>query len=210
MPASSPATPGLTRRQQEILDFIRQCMEEMGVPPTRAEIARAFKFSSHNAAAEHLRALAKKGVIHLEPGIARGIRLDAPAGLPLIGNVAAGSPVLAAENIQGHVHLDRLLFSLAPHYLLRVRGLSMSGIGIMEGDLLAIHRTQDVRNGQIVVARLHDEVTVKRFRRKGQIVELLPENPDFMPIVLDLSRQELCIEGVAVGLIRGSGPQGLN
>lgn len=203
-------TASLTRRQQEILDFIRQTTESMGVPPTRAEIAKAFKFSSHNAAAEHLRALAKKGVLHLEPGIARGIRIDAPSGLPLIGSVAAGSPILAAENVQGHINFDKQLFSPAPDYLLRVRGLSMSGIGIMEGDLLAVHRTREARNGQIVVARLHEDVTVKRFQKKGQVVELLPENPDFEPIVVDLSREELTIEGIAVGLIRSGGLQGLN
>ena len=193
----------LTPRQQEILDFIRSNVEMLGAPPTRAEIATAFGFSSHNAADEHLKALAKKGVVVLEPGSARGIRLVEQLGLPLIGSVAAGSPILAVENVQGRYALDASLFKPRADFLLRVRGLSMLHAGILEGDLLAVHRCAEARNGQIVVARLDDDVTVKRYRKHGSVVELIAENPDYAPIVVDTRVQPLVIEGIAVGLIRG-------
>ena len=193
----------LTTRQQEILDFIRNTVEVLGAPPTRAEIAQAFGFASHNAAEEHLRALAKKGLIVLEPGSARGIRLVEQLGLPLIGSVAAGSPIMAVENVQARYALDTTLFRPRADFLLRVRGLSMIDAGIFDGDLLAVHRCNEARNGQIVVARLDEDVTVKRFRKQGAIVELIAENPDFQPIVVDTRKQPLEIEGIAVGLIRG-------
>jgi repressor LexA len=192
----------ITTRQQEILEFIRNTLESLGAPPTRAEIATAFGFASHNAAEEHLRALARKGLITLEPGSARGIRLVEQLGLPLIGSVAAGSPILAVENVQRRYTLDAGLFSPRADFLLRVRGLSMIDAGIFDGDLLAVHRSGEARNGQIVVARLDDEVTVKRFRRRDGVVELIAENPDFAPIVVDPERRSLVIEGIAVGLIR--------
>ena len=194
----------LTPRQQEILDFIRNTLEILGAPPTRAEIASAFGFASHNAAEEHLKALAKKGIIVLEPGSARGIRLVEQLGLPLIGSVAAGSPILAVENVQRRYTVDPGLFKPRADFLLRVRGLSMINAGILDGDLLAVHRSSEARNGQIVVARLDDEVTVKRFRQQGGTVELIAENPDFEPIVVDSEAQTLAIEGIAVGVIRGS------
>lgn len=193
----------LTPRQQEILDFIRTTLEVLGAPPTRAEIAHAFGFASHNAAEEHLKALAKKGVIVLEPGSARGIRLVEQLGLPLVGSVAAGSPILAVENVQGRYALDANLFRPRADFLLRVKGCSMINAGILDGDLLAVHRCSEARNGQIVVARIDEDVTVKRFRQHGNIVELVAENPDFSPIIVDTRAQSLAIEGVAVGLIRG-------
>ena len=192
----------ITTRQQEILEFIRNTLESLGAPPTRAEIATAFGFASHNAAEEHLRALARKGLITLEPGSARGIRLVEQLGLPLVGSVAAGSPILAVENVQRRYTLDAGLFSPRADFLLRVRGLSMIDAGIFDGDLLAVHRSGEARNGQIVVARLDDEGTVKRFRRRDGVVELIAENPDFAPIVVDPERRSLVIEGIAVGLIR--------
>ncbi|MEF8726839.1 MAG: transcriptional repressor LexA [Accumulibacter sp.] len=192
----------ITTRQQEILEFIRNTLENFGAPPTRAEIATAFGFASHNAAEEHLRALARKGLITLEPGSARGIRLVEQLGLPLIGSVAAGSPILAVENVQRRYTLDAGLFSPRADFLLRVRGLSMVDAGILDGDLLAVHRSSEARNGQIVVARLDDEVTVKRFRRRDGIVELIAENSDFASIIVDPERRALVIEGIAVGLIR--------
>ena len=193
----------LTARQQEILDFIRNTVEVLGAPPTRAEIAQAFGFASHNAAEEHLRALAKKGLIVLEPGSARGIRLVEQLGLPLIGSVAAGSPIMAVENVQARYALDAALFSPRADFLLRVRGLSMINAGIFDGDLLAVHRCAEARNGQIVVARLDEDVTVKRFRQHGPVIELIAENPDFEPIIVDTREQQIEIEGIAVGLIRG-------
>ncbi len=192
----------LTPRQAEILQLIRDSVEANGAPPTRAEIAKFFGFRSPNAAEEHLRALARKGAIVLEEGRARGIRLLVDLGLPLIGRVAAGSPILATEHVQGRYQVDPAMFKPRADYLLRVRGMSMRDAGILDGDLLAVHQTTEVRSGQIVVARLHDEVTVKRLRRKGNIVELLPENPEFAPIVVDTRNQPLVIEGLAVGLIR--------
>jgi len=194
----------LTVRQQEILDFIRDSLEALGAPPTRAEIAASFGFASPNAAEEHLKALAKKGVIILEPGSARGIRLVEQLGLPLIGSVAAGSPILAVENVLDRYALDAALFSPQADFLLKVRGLSMINAGIFDGDLLAVHRCADAYNGQIVVARLDDEVTVKRFRRYGDVIELIAENPDFDPIIINTREIPIDIEGVVVGLIRGS------
>lgn len=196
----------LTPRQQEILDFIRNTLEILGAPPTRAEIASAFGFASANAAEDHLRALAKKGAVVLEPGAARGIRLVEQLGLPLVGTVAAGSPILAVENVLGRYALDATLFRPKADFLLRVRGLSMINAGIFDGDLLAVHRTLEARDGQIVVARIDDEVTVKRLRRHGPVLELMAENPDFEPILVDTRQQEVAIEGVAVGLIRAGEP----
>lgn len=196
----------LTTRQRQVLDLLRERIEEDGMPPTRAEIATALGFRSANAAEEHLRALARKGVIELLPGASRGIRLkDAPreaAGLPLVGRVAAGHPILAEEHIQGRYQVDPALFRPRPHYLLQVHGMSMKDAGILDGDLVAVHRTPDVRSRQIVVARLDDEVTVKRYRQEGRIVWLLPENADFEPIRVDLDRQAMVIEGVVVGVVR--------
>jgi repressor LexA len=194
----------LTPRQQEILDFIKSTIEVLGAPPTRVEISTAFGFASPNAAEEHLKALARKGAIVLEAGAARGIRLVEQLGLPLIGSVAAGSPILAVENIQGRYQVDPNLFSPKPDYLLKVRGNSMIDAGIFDGDLLAVHRTAEARNGQIVVARLDEDVTVKRYQKRGRTVELIAENADYAPIVVDPERQALEIEGLAVGLIRGS------
>ncbi|MBP6097050.1 MAG: transcriptional repressor LexA [Methyloversatilis sp.] len=196
----------LTARQQQILQLIRDAVSERGSPPTRAEIAQAFGFRSPNAAESHLRALARKGVISLDEGRARGIRLNEQAGMPLIGQVAAGSPILADAHIQGRYQLDPAMFSPRADYLLRVRGQSMRDAGILDGDLLAVHATGEARNGQIIVARLSDEVTVKRLHRVGARVELLPENPDFSPIVVDMQRDPLVIEGVVVGLIRNGTP----
>jgi repressor LexA len=198
----------LTPRQAQILELIRECLDETGFPPTRAEIAQTLGFRSANAAEEHLRALARKGAIELLKGTSRGIRLllpEPPAGLPVVGRVAAGSPILAAEHVEDHYAVDSDLFRPRAHYLLRVRGMSMRDVGILDGDLLAVHTSRRAENGQIVVARLEDEVTVKRFRRHGRWkhrVRLLPENPDFDPIEVDLRYQELVIEGLAVGLLR--------
>ncbi|CAB1369348.1 transcriptional repressor LexA [Denitratisoma oestradiolicum] len=189
----------LTPRQQEILDFIRSSLEVLGAPPTRTEICNAFGFASPNAAEDHLKALAKKGAIVLEAGSARGIRLVEQLGLPLVGSVAAGSPLLAVENQLGRVQVQADLFSPQADYLLKVRGNSMVDVGILDGDLLAVHKTGEARSGQIVVARLGDEVTVKRLRRQGRRIELVAENPDFPPILVD---GPLAIEGIAVGLIR--------
>lgn len=198
---SSTAT-NLTPRQSEILAFIRNSLEVFSVPPTRAEIASAFGFASANAAEDHLRALARKGAITLESGSARGIRLVEQLGLPLIGTVAAGSPILAVENRLDTMRVDPALFSPRADYLLRVRGLSMIDAGILDGDVLAIHSTSEATNGQIVVARIGDEVTVKRFKRRGTMVELIAENKDFKPILVNTRNETLTIEGIAVGLIR--------
>jgi repressor LexA len=192
----------LTKRQQEILRMIREFMADSGFPPTRADICRAMGFSSPNAAEEHLRALERKGAIEMLAGASRGIRLTQAPGLPLIGRVAAGSPLLAIENVERRFQLDPRLFTPRADYLLKVRGMSMRDAGILDGDLLAVHRAREARSGQVVVARLHDEVTVKRFRRRGNQVQLLPENPDFKPIEIDLRRTPLAIEGIAVGVIR--------
>jgi len=196
----------LTPRQSQILDMIQEFINETGMPPTRAEIARELGFKSANAAEEHLRALQRKGVLELVPGASRGIQLKdslrEQMGLPLVGRVAAGSPILAQEHIEAHYKLDPALFNPKPHYLLRVHGMSMKNAGILDGDLVAVHRTPEVRSRQIVVARLEDEVTVKRYRQQGAVVWLLPENEEFEPIQVDLTHQSLVIEGVVVGVIR--------
>ncbi len=192
----------LTRRQEEIFSLIKAWIETTGSPPTRIEIAQHFGFSSPNAAEQHLKVLAKKGVLDLIPGTSRGIRLKGGGGLPVVGRVAAGSPILAQEHIERHIQLDSTLFNPRADYLLKVSGMSMKDAGILDGDLLAVHRSAEAKAGQVVVARIDDEVTVKRFSRRGHTVQLLPENPDFEPIVVDLSRQELVIEGIAVGVIR--------
>lgn len=198
----------LTQRQSDILEFIQRFIDETGMPPTRAEIARELGFRSANAAEEHLRALKRKGVIQLIPGTSRGIQVRQPgrgeAGLPLVGRVAAGQPMLATEHIEARYQIDPALFSPRPHYLLRVQGMSMRDAGILDGDLVAVWRTPEVRNGQIVVVRLEEEVTVKRYRQKGSTVILLPENPDYQPIEIDLHEQPMVIEGVVVGVIRNT------
>ncbi|MBT9568068.1 MAG: transcriptional repressor LexA [Thiobacillus sp.] len=192
----------LTRRQEEILSLIKEWVDSTGSPPTRAEISRHFGFSSPNAAEQHLKGLAKKGVLDLVPGVSRGIQLRGEMGLPVVGRVAAGSPILAQEHIERHVQVDSALFSPRADYLLKVSGMSMKDIGIVDGDLLAVHRCAEAKTGQVVVARIGDEVTVKRFTKRGHHVRLLPENPDFEPIDVDLRREELVIEGLAVGVIR--------
>lgn len=214
----------LTPRQQQIFDLIRDTIRQSGIPPTRAEIAAQFGFSSPNAAEEHLRALARKGAIELTPGASRGIRLKVNrsdselsdqfslplAGvlqltLPLIGRVAAGSPILAEQHIDRQYQVDASVFDERPDYLLRVRGLSMRDAGILDGDLLAVKRASEAANGKIVVARLGDDVTVKRLQRRGNTVELIAENPDFQNIVVHPDQGEFSLEGIAVGLIRSSG-----
>ena len=218
-----PNAAKLTARQEEILRLIARSIERSGYPPTRAEIAAELGFRSANAAEDHLHALARKGMLELASGTSRGIRLTPQAAgalrpasggglmralpgmeqlmLPLIGRVAAGSPILAQEHVESTLGVDPGLFSARPDYLLKVRGASMQNAGILDGDLLAVRQTQDVRNGQIVVARLGDEVTVKRLRRSAARIELLPENPDFSPIVVEPG-QPFDIEGLAVGLLR--------
>jgi repressor LexA len=202
----------LTDRQAEILRLVRELTEVSGYPPTRAEIAEKMGFRSVNAAEQHLRALERKGAIDISSGASRGIRVRDTRGsnrggprlleLAVIGRVAAGAPILAEENVQGRYQVDPNLFTPRADYLLRVRGLSMRDAGILEGDLLAVHKTEEARSGQIVVARLGDEVTVKRLRRRGHSVVLEAENPEFAPIEVDLRRDPLVIEGVAVGVIR--------
>ena len=206
----------LTARQQQILALIRQHIADTGFPPTRAEIAAELGFRSANAAEEHLKALARKGVIELASGASRGIRLklladatdEAPRAvqlalsLPLVGRVAAGSPILAHEHIEASYAIDPDLFDDKPDYLLKVRGMSMRDAGIFDGDLLAVRRATEARNGQIVVARVGDDVTVKRWRRRGHTIELLPENPEFEPIVIDDRSGGVALEGIAVGLLR--------
>ena len=192
----------LTPRQAQILKLIEDYTENAGFPPTRNEICEAMGFRSPNAAEEHLRALARKGAIEMIPGTSRGIRLKQEPGVPLVGRVAAGSPILAAEHIEGRYQLDASLFNPRADYLLKVRGLSMRDAGILDGDLLAVHRTTEFRSGQIVVARLQDEVTVKRIRKNRDKVELIAENPAFATRIVDLKRETLTIEGLAVGIIR--------
>lgn len=198
----------LTPRQRQILGLIQKVMIDTGMPPTRAEIAKILKFRSVNAAEEHLRALERKGVLELLPGTSRGIRLKDSLrdqlGLPLVGRVAAGAPLLAQEHIEARYQIDPDLFKKPPHFLLRVQGMSMRDAGILDGDLVAVHRTPEVRARQIVVVRLEDEVTVKRYRQEGHRVWLMPENPDFEPIQVDLREQALTIEGVVVGVVRDS------
>ena len=218
--------PKLTDRQQQILDLVQSAIERTGAPPTRAEIAAELGFKSANAAEEHLQALARKGVIELVGGTSRGIRLQSEAlralnqmrgkqfslplpslaqlSLPLVGRVAAGNPILAQEHIDQTYVVEASMFPRRPDYLLKVRGMSMRDAGIMDGDLLAVQKATDAKNGQIVVARLGDEVTVKRFRRNRNTIELLPENPDFQPIVVTSGETDFVIEGLAVGLIRNN------
>lgn len=195
----------LTARQEEVLQLIKNNIEDTGYPPTRAEIAQELGFRSANAAEEHLRALARKGAIEMVPGASRGIRLPQDQqGIPLVGRVAAGNPILAEENIEDYCDIPHSFFSPSADYLLRVSGMSMKDVGIMDGDLLAVHRADTARNGQIVVARIGEEVTVKRFRREGNrsLVQLWPENPDFDVIEVDMRDQEFAIEGLSVGVIR--------
>ncbi|NEX59902.1 transcriptional repressor LexA [Noviherbaspirillum galbum] len=216
----------LTARQEQILNLIREAIDNTGFPPTRAEIAAELGFRSANAAEEHLQALARKGAIEIAPGTSRGIRLKDmgesgprlgarqlslphPAimqlSLPLIGRVAAGSPILAQEHIEATYNVDASLFSARPDFLLKVKGLSMRDAGIMDGDLLAVKKIDAAKNGQIVVARLGEEVTVKRYKKSGSLIELLPENPDFKPIKVDTDKDEFALEGLAVGLLRAWG-----
>lgn len=211
----------LTERQEQILNLIKVAIDVTGFPPTRAEIAADMGFRSANAAEEHLQALARKGVIEITPGASRGIRLihNNPHNdtnkhlaaahsaiqqllLPLVGRVAAGSPILAQEHIEASYNVDPSLFSAKPDFLLKVRGLSMRDIGILEGDLLAVKKVDSARNGQIVVARIGDDVTVKRFKKTGTLIELLPENPDFEPIRVVAGRDDFALEGLVVGLLR--------
>jgi repressor LexA len=218
----------LTARQEQILNLIREAIENTGFPPTRAEIATELGFRSANAAEEHLQALARKGAIEISPGTSRGIRLlDMPAdrgpsrlggrqmalphpslmqlSLPLVGRVAAGSPILAQEHIEATYSVDPSLFSAKPDFLLKVRGMSMRDAGIMDGDLLAVKKVDSAKNGQIIVARLGDDVTVKRYRKSGSMIELLPENPEFEPIRVEPNHDDFALEGLAVGLLRAWG-----
>lgn len=192
----------LTARQKEILHLIREHTASSGFPPTRADICRAMGFKSPNAAEEHLRALERKGAIEILAGASRGIRITQESGVPLVGRVAAGSPILATGNIERHYNIDPRMFKPHADYLLTVKGESMRDAGILNGDLLAVHSTSDFKPGQIVVARIADEVTVKRIQRKRNLIELLPENPDFKPIVVDPRGEPFAIEGIAVGVIR--------
>jgi repressor LexA len=219
-------SPKLTARQQQILDLVQSAIERTGAPPTRAEIANELGFRSANAAEEHLQALARKGVIELVGGTSRGIRLKSDTlravneargrqfslplpslsqlTLPLVGRVAAGSPILAQEHVEQTYLLEATMFPRRPDYLLKVKGMSMRDAGIIDGDLLAVQKSREARNGQIVVARLGDEVTVKRFRRTRTTIELLPENPDFQPIIVPFGDVDFELEGVAVGLVRNN------
>jgi repressor LexA len=202
---TSPPEPTLTERQQQVLKFIRDCVAEDGLPPTRAEIAQALGFSSPNAAEQHVKALINKGVLEWVPGASRGLRLVGgdESGLPLVGRVAAGGPILAQENILGHQPVDPGLFKPRANYLLQVRGMSMRDAGMLDGDWVAVHRTREIRDGQIVVARIGDDVTVKTYyRRKSGGIELAPANPDFQPIVVGGEGEEFAIEGRVVGVIR--------
>jgi len=200
----------LTKRQGEVLDVIKEQIAKTGMPPTRVELAKILGFKSANAAEEHLKALARKGAIEILSGTSRGIRVVEEhkdneieeEGLPLIGKVAAGEPILAQENIENHYDVDPSLFHPAADFLLRVEGESMKDIGIMDGDLLAVHKTQSIHNGQVVVARVEDSVTVKRFYRDGKAITLKAENALFDPIKVDLEFQSFDIEGIAVGVIR--------
>ena len=206
----------LTPRQEQILNLIRDAIENTGFPPTRAEIANELGFKSANAAEEHLQALARKGAIEISPGTSRGIRLVGAGipesipmppptlmmSLPLVGRVAAGSPILAQEHVEATYNVDPAMFSAKPDFLLKVRGESMRDAGIMDGDLLAVKKIDSAKNGQIVVARLGEEVTVKRYKKTGELIELLPENPDFKIIKVNPSEDEFVLEGLAVGLMR--------
>jgi len=196
----------LTQRQTEVLECIKTYILDTGFPPTRADIAKELGFRSANAAEEHMKALARKGAIEIIPGTSRGIRVPeleaSNDGLPIVGQVAAGNPILAQEHIEDHCTISAEFFHPNANYLLRVRGTSMKNIGIMDGDLLAVHQCSQARDGQIVVARLEDEVTVKRFKQDGHMVQLIAENEEFEPIIVDLREQELAIEGLGVGVIR--------
>ena len=195
----------LTPRQAQVLELIKSYLDDTGYPPTRAEIAQELGFRSPNAAEEHLKALARKGAIEMVAGASRGIRIpDHQSGLPVVGRVAAGNPILAEENIEEYCEIPAEFFHPPADYLLRVHGMSMKDAGIFDGDLLAVQRTENIRNGQIVVARIEDEVTVKRFRRRGNqaTVQLLPENEDFDVIQVDMRDKNFAIEGLAVGVIR--------
>ena len=193
----------LTARQQEVLDLIKSAIEQTGFPPTRAEIAKELGFKSPNAAEEHLKALARKGAIEMIPGASRGIRVaEHQTGLPLIGRVAAGEPILAIEHVEKHLDIPSNLFSPPADFLLEVHGDSMIEVGIMEGDLIAVHKTNQARNGEIVVARVGDEVTVKRLQQENNIVTLFPENKNYSPIVVNLAEESMDIEGLYVGIIR--------
>ena len=193
----------LTARQQQVLDLIKSAIEDTGFPPTRAEIAAELGFKSPNAAEEHLKALARKGAIEMIPGASRGIRIaEHQTGLPLIGRVAAGEPILAQEHVEKHLDIPSNLFSPAADFMLEVHGDSMKEIGILDGDLIAVHKTNQARNGQIVVARVGEEVTVKRLQKESNVVTLFPENKDYEPIVVDLTQEAMEIEGLYVGVIR--------
>ena len=219
-------SPKLTARQQQILDLVQSAIERTGAPPTRAEIAAELGFRSANAAEEHLQALARKGVIELVGGTSRGIRLRSDTlralneargkqyslplpslsqlTLPLVGRVAAGTPILAQEHVEQTYLVEASLFPRRPDYLLKVKGMSMRDAGIIDGDLLAVQKSREAKNGQIVVARIGDEVTVKRFRRTRTTIELLPENPEFQPIVIPFGDVDFELEGIAVGLLRNN------
>ena len=195
----------LTARQAQVLALVKSHITDSGYPPTRADIARELGFKSPNAAEEHLKALARKGAIEVIPGTSRGIRLPTPEpdGLPVVGQVAAGAPILAAEHIEETCDVPSHLFRPAADFLLRVRGDSMSDAGILDGDLIAVHKTPDARSGEIIVARIDDEVTVKRLRRKSRRrLLLIAENPDYEPIEVDLANQAFAVEGLSVGVIR--------
>jgi len=194
----------LTARQQEILDLIKDAISQTGFPPTRAEIANKLGFRSPNAAEEHLKALARKGAIEMMPGASRGIRVleDPQLGLPIIGRVAAGEPILAQEHIEDHCQIPANWFKPNADFLLEVHGESMINIGIMDGDLIAVHKTETARNGQVVVARVEDDVTVKRYQKNRNKVTLLAENDEFDPIEVNLKDTDFAIEGLYVGVIR--------
>jgi len=195
----------LTTRQEQVLQLIKDYMDDTGYPPTRAEIATELGFRSANAAEEHLRALARKGAIEMVPGASRGIRLpDQQTGIPIVGRVAAGSPILAEEHIEDYCQLPSDFFTPPANYFLEVHGDSMIDVGINDGDLLAVHRTENVKNGQIVVARIEDEVTVKRYQRQrnSHMVKLIAENANYAPIEVDLREKAFAIEGLSVGVLR--------
>lgn len=194
----------LTPRQTEVLDFIKRYMSDTGYPPTRADIAAELGFKSANASEEHLKALARKGAIEMIPGTSRGIKIPDEDGLPIVGRVAAGSPILAEEHIENHCEIPPSFFNPPADYLLTVQGDSMIEIGILDGDLIAVHKTQNLNTGDIVVARIEDEVTVKRLKtnRSKYQITLLPENKDYNPIEVDLREQNFAFEGLMVGVIR--------
>jgi repressor LexA len=212
MSISPTRNTALSPKQLEVLEFIRAFMREHHSPPTRGEIAEGLGLKNRQGIDQHLRALETKGAIELISGISRGIRLSEPQlqsitaeedrSLPLLGRIAAGSPILATGNIEDRLHVDPQLFKPRADFLLRVRGDSMRDADILDRDLLAVHRTSQARNGQIVVARLGDEATVKYYRRLGSVVRLEPANPDYQPIEVDLHSKELTIEGLAVGVVR--------